>query len=383
MTLGFLRRQIEPMMTEGDGLSPAFSSSFEWMLHASSQVYQLAARLRVHLYDKDVLKQKSLPCKVLSIGNITVGGTGKTPMVQYVASLLQRLGLKVAVISRGYGGNAQGSGGIVSDGRTTLMGTQASGDEPQLLSSRLKGIPLLVGKDRYRAGKQAISRFGASVLILDDGFQHLALKRDLNLLLLDSTRPFGNGHCIPRGPLREPVDQIKRASALVLTRWAEDSHWNAQRSILETHAPGRPIFRCMHVAEKLFVAGEEKAIVLATLEGKRLFAFSGIARNESFRETVSSLGGDIVDFLEFSDHHRYSHHDIKSIWKRAKDRGVDSIITTEKDLVNLGTDIPSMPRLLVLGISISFGADAEAFASYLKTKMMPGPHVGSDLLWSP
>ncbi len=376
MTMRFLRHKIERMMTEGDGASPAFSLPFEWMLHASSEVYQLAARLRVHLYDKDVLKQKSLPCKVLSIGNITVGGTGKTPMVQYVANLLQGLGLKVAVISRGYAGNAQRCGGIVSDGRTTLMGRQASGDEPQLLSSRLKGIPLLVGKDRYRAGKQAISRFGASVLVLDDGFQHLALKRDLNLLLVDSTRPFGNGYCIPRGPLREPVAQIKRASALVLTRWAEDSHWNAQRSVLETHAPGRPIFRCMHVPETLFVVGEEKAIALATLERKRLFAFSGIARNESFRETVSNLGGDIVDFLEFSDHHRYSHHDIKSIWKRATDHRADSIITTEKDLVNLGTGIPSTPKLLVLGIGISFGKDAEAFASYLKTKMMAGPRVG-------
>jgi tetraacyldisaccharide 4'-kinase len=383
MTLDLLQRKIERMMTEGDGASPAFSSPFEWILYASSEVYQLAARLRAHLYDKDVLKQKSLPCKVLSIGNITVGGTGKTPMVQYVADLLQRFGLKVAVISRGYGGSAQGSGGIVSDGTTTWMGTQASGDEPQLLASRLKGIPLLVGRDRYQAGKLAISRFGASVLVLDDGFQHLALKRDLNLLLLDSTRPFGNGHCIPRGPLREPVAQIKRASALVLTRWAEDSHWNAQGSILETYAPGRPIFRCMHMAERLFVAGQEKPIALATLEGKRLFAFSGIARNESFRETVSGLGGDIVGFLEFSDHHQYAHHDIKSIWKRATDGRVDSIITTEKDLVNLGTDIPSTPRLLVLGIGISFGEDAEAFASYLKTKIMPGPHVGSDLLWSP
>jgi tetraacyldisaccharide 4'-kinase len=373
MTLGFLRRKIERMMTQGDEASPAFASPFEWMLHASSQVYQLAVRVRVYLYDKDVLEQKSLPCKVLSIGNITVGGAGKTPMVQYVADLLKGFGLKVAVISRGYGGNAQRSGGIVSDGRTTLMGTQASGDEPQLLASKLKGIPLLVGSDR----------FGASVLVLDDGFQHLALKRDLNLLLLDSTRPFGNGYCIPRGPLREPVDQIKRASALVLTRWAEDMHWNAQRSILETHAPGRPIFRCMHVAETLFVAGQEKPIALATLEGKRLFAFSGIARNESFRETVSALGGDIVDFLEFSDHHRYALHDIQSIWKRATDHRVDSIITTEKDLVNLGTDIPSMPKLLVLGIGISFGEDAEAFASYLETKMMGGRHMGTALLCSP
>jgi tetraacyldisaccharide 4'-kinase len=376
MTMHFLRGKIERIMLERDGASPALSSPLEWVLYASSLAYQGAVRLRVRLYHKNVLKQKGLPCKVLSIGNITVGGTGKTPMVEYVANLLQRLGLKVAVISRGYGGNAHRFGGIVSDGTTTFMGRQASGDEPQLLASKLKGIPLLVGRDRYRAGIEAIARFGVSVLVLDDGFQHLALKRDLNLLLVDSTRPFGNGHCIPRGPLREPVDQIKRASALILTRWQGVRYGEAQGAILDTHAPGRPIFRCTHVAERLFVAGEEKAIALATLEGKRLFAFSGIARNDSFRETVASLGGDIVDFIEFSDHHRYAPRHMKSIWERAADHKADSIITTEKDLVNLGADIPSTPKLLVLGIGISFGKDEEAFASYLKSKMMPGPHGG-------
>jgi len=379
MTMGFLRRKTERLMIQGDAASPAFSSAFEWMLFTCSQVYRLGVRLRVCLYDRKLLKQNSLPCKVLSIGNITVGGTGKTPMVSYVANLLRGLGLKVAVISRGYGGHAQRSGGIVSDGMTTLMGPQASGDEPQLLASKLKGIPLLIGKDRHRAGKEAMSRFGASVLVLDDGFQHLALKRDLDLLLIDSTRPFGNGHCVPRGPLREPVSQIKRASAFVLTRWTGDSHLDGQRSILEVHAPGRPVFRCRHVPETLFVAGQEKPIDLATLKGQRLFAFSGIARNESFRETVSGLGGNIVGFLEFSDHHRYARRDIEFIWKRATDHMVDSIITTEKDFVNMGTEIPSTPRLLVLGIGISFGDDAEAFASYLKTKIMGNPHIGRAL----
>jgi len=133
------------------------------------------------------------------------------------------------------------------------------------------------------------------------------------------------------------------------------------------------------VPETLFVAGQEKPIDLATLKGQRLFAFSGIARNESFRETVSGLGGNIVGFLEFSDHHRYARRDIEFIWKRATDHMVDSIITTEKDFVNMGTEIPSTPRLLVLGIGISFGDDAEAFASYLKTKIMGNPHIGRAL----
>jgi len=378
MTMGFLRRKTERLMMQRRGDLPASSSGFERMLFTCSQVYQLGVKLRLCLYDRRVLHPKGLPCQVLSIGNITVGGTGKTPMVSYVANLLKGFGVRVAVMSRGYGGYAQRSGGIVSDGRTTLMGPEASGDEPQLLASKLKGIPLLVGKDRYGAGREAIRRFGASVLVLDDGFQHLALKRDVDLLLMDSTHPFGNGYCIPRGLLREPVSQIKRASAFVLTRWAGDRHWDSQRSTLEAHAPGRPIFRCRHVPESLFVAGEDRPVDLVSLKGQRLFAFSGIGRNDAFRDTVSGLGGKIVAFLEFSDHHRYAHRDIEYIWQRATDHGVDSIITTEKDLVNVGTDIPSTPTLLVLAVGISFGDEAEAFTSYLKNEMIAQAPMGSD-----
>jgi tetraacyldisaccharide 4'-kinase len=370
--MGFstIQNTIQRVMTQGDVAAPAFSSLFEWVLYACSQVYQLAARVRIHLHSKGILEQKSLPCKVVSIGNITVGGTGKTPMVHYVANLLKGFGLKVAVISRGYGGCAQRTGGVVSDGNTILMGPEASGDEAQLLASKLSGISLFVGKDRYRAGRRAICRFGASVLVLDDAFQHLPLKRDLDLLLLDSTRPFGNGYYIPRGTLREPVEQIKRASAFILTRWTEDSNLTRERFIIEAHAEGPPIFRCKHVPETLFAAREKKSLDLETLKGQRLFAFSGIARNECFHETISKLGGCLSGFLEFPDHHRYARHDLGLIWKRARDLNVDNIITTEKDYINICTDMPPNPELLVLAVSISFGDDTEAFASYLKTQIM-------------
>jgi tetraacyldisaccharide 4'-kinase len=370
MEFSTIRNTIQSVMTQRDIAAPASSSPFQLVLYACSQVYQLAARVRISLYEKGILEQKSLPCKVVSIGNITVGGTGKTPMVHYVASLLKGLGMEVAVISRGYGGYARRSGGIVSNGKTTLMGPRASGDEPQLLASKLKGIPLLVGKDRYGAGRRAISRFGASVLVLDDAFQHLPLKRDLNLLLLDSARPFGNGHCIPRGTLREPVDQMKRASSFILTRWSGDKNLTRVNSMIETCAPGRPIFKCMHVPVRLFVADRKELLDLDSLKGRRLFAVSGIARNDSFRETVSGLKGNIVGCLEFPDHHRYSHHDLRVIWKTARDLNVDNIITTEKDYVNILTDMPSTPRLLVLAVSISFGDDTEAFASYLRSQIV-------------
>ena len=364
-----IRNSIQRVMTQGNVATPAFSSLFECVLYVCSQVFQLGVKSRIHLYDKGILKQKSLPCKVVSIGNITVGGTGKTPMVNYVANLLKGLGQRVAVISRGYGGNAQRLGGIVSDGKTTFMGPRASGDEPQLLASKLKGIPLLVGKDRYLAGRRAISSFGASVLVLDDAFQHLPLKRDINLLLLDGTRPFGNGYCFPRGTLREPVEQIKRASCFVLTQCTKDCDQIGDRSFIEAHAQGRPIFRCMHVPEKLFVAGRKESLELASLKERRLFVFSGIARNENFRNTIAKLEGNLAGFLDFPDHHRYTHEDLRLIWERARDLKVDYIVTTEKDYVNIWTELPSTPQLLVLAVSIAFGDDTEAFVSYLKSQI--------------
>jgi len=364
--MGSLRRRIERTMTQGDGAAHLFSSPFEWVLYACSGVYELAVRLRVCLYDKGFFRQEGLPCKVVSIGNLTVGGTGKTPMVHYVANLLKGIGLEVAVISRGYGGKAQRSGGLVSDGKTTLMGPEASGDEPQLLASKLREIPVFVGKDRCRASRRAVGEFGASVIILDDGFQHLRIERDLDLLLLDSTRPFGNGYCIPRGTLREPVEQMKRATAIVLTRWEETGGPTREQSIIEAFAEGRPIFKCIHVPEALYLGGKEESLDLASLGGRRLFAFSGIGRNESFRETIGELEGDLAGFRGFPDHHQYSHRDLRSIWKRARDLRVDNIITTEKDFVKIHTEIPATPPLLVLTISISFGDNGEHFDSYVR-----------------
>jgi len=364
--MGSLRRKIERTMTQGGGAARPFSSPFERTLCACSRVYELAMRLRLCLYHKGIVRQRRLPCKVVSIGNLTVGGTGKTPMVHYVANLLKGIGLEVAVISRGYGGHAQRSGGVVSNGKTTLMGPEASGDEPQLLAAKLNDIPLLVGKDRCRAARQAIREFRASVLVLDDGFQHLRVKRDLDLLLLDSTRPFGNGYCIPRGTLREPVEEMKRATAIVLTRWTGISSSTRERSIIGACAKGRPVFKCMHVPEALYPAGKEESLDFASLKGRRLFAFSGLARNESFQETIGKLQGHLVGFSEFPDHHRYSNRDLRSIWKRARHLKVDNIITTEKDFVKICTGIPATPPLLVLAISISFGDDGERFDSYVR-----------------
>ncbi|RLB88282.1 MAG: tetraacyldisaccharide 4'-kinase [Deltaproteobacteria bacterium] len=367
-----LQNRIQKVIIQADTDDQRLSRPVERILYTCSRIYELAVRLRIYLYENGIFKQRSLPCKVISIGNITVGGTGKTPMTQYIANLLKGFGLKVAVLSRGYGGLAQGSGGIVSDGNKILMPPDVSGDEPQLLASGLNGIPVLVGKDRYRAGRQAIESFAPSVLVLDDAFQHLALKRDLNLLLLDSATPFGNGHCLPRGRLREPPEQILRASAFIFTRWTGKNDLTQATSMVRAHAGERPVFKCAHVPESLFLPAREEFLDPRSLKNRRLFAFSGIARNDNFRNTLSDLGADIAGFQEFPDHHRYSSHDLETIWKMARDLNVDNIVTTEKDYINIQTEIPPTPELLVLTISISFGNEAETFANYLKSKLIDG-----------
>ncbi len=188
------------------------------LLTLLSKAYGTGVRLRRNAYASGFLKQKKLPCTVISIGNLTTGGTGKTPMTIYVAEQVRRLGYRVAVLSRGYKGAAEKSGGIVSDGNAVLMDPLSAGDEPFLLAASLKGIPVLVGHDRYQSGMHAINRFQTEVVILDDAFQHLALFRDVNLLLLDSSLPFGNGHLLPRGSLREPVSALDFSDALIMTR---------------------------------------------------------------------------------------------------------------------------------------------------------------------
>ncbi|MGA8180790.1 MAG: tetraacyldisaccharide 4'-kinase, partial [Desulfobacterales bacterium] len=188
------------------------------LLSMASKVYGGAAKLKRIFYEKSILKSKKLSCPVVSIGNITAGGTGKTPMAIYVANIARDLGYKVAIISRGYKGKAEKNGGIVSDGKALLMTAEIAGDEPYMMAARLRDVPIIVGKNRFKAGRLAIRKFEPDILVLDDGFQHLKLQRDLDLVLLDYRKPFGNGHLLPRGVMREPASALSCAAAIILTR---------------------------------------------------------------------------------------------------------------------------------------------------------------------
>ncbi|MDQ7838414.1 MAG: tetraacyldisaccharide 4'-kinase [Thermodesulfobacteriota bacterium] len=215
-----------------------------YLLSPLGYLYGQIMRLRAKLYDFGLFKTRSLPCRVISIGNLTLGGTGKTPLTIWLARYLKDKGQKVAIVSRGYKAKNKGSVSIVADGQRTLLGPDEAGDEPFMMASSLPGVPLLIGKKRFPVGMRAIEDFSPDVVLFDDGYQHLGLARDLNLLLLRTVKPFGNGRVFPAGTLREPLSALKRADAFILTYAEEDSGsvMEEQRLFLQKRFPDKPVF---------------------------------------------------------------------------------------------------------------------------------------------
>jgi len=370
MHLKSMKKKIAQILFQGE--IHASPNPFSTLLYLLSLLYRGFVRQRICLYRCGVFKSRKLPCTVISVGNITVGGVGKTPVVIYIVELLKDLGYNVAVLSRGYKGKSYKRGGIVSDGRNVFMNSSVAGDEPYLMAQRLKDVAVLVGKNRFKMGCEAIRRFHTQILVMDDGFQHMQLDRDIDLLLLDSTKPFGNGYCIPRGPLREPLAGIKRASAIVLTRHKSTVCQAGTDFKKEVSDEKTPVFRCKHIPTRISVAGSRRSLAVTSLKGQKLFAFSGISRNDSFRKTVTDLGGTIEGYVDFFDHHPYSPEDLLLIWKQASKFNVDNVVTTEKDYVRIRTGLPKTPPLLILEVSISFGSDNDVFERYITNRISKG-----------
>jgi tetraacyldisaccharide 4'-kinase len=315
-----------------------------------SLLYGGAIRSRVFLYTSGLLKPKRLPCPVISVGNITVGGTGKTPLVMALARRLMERGIPVAILSRGYKGKGR-SRALVSDGHRILLSLEESGDEPFLMAGSLKGIPILVGKDRFVNGRTAIQQFGVHALLLDDGYQHLQLYRDLNILLIDSNIGFGDRHLLPRGLLREPLSYLRRADLILLTKVEHPEECRRLEEKLREIHPSSPIFHSDYEPIDLIgPKGEQED--LHSLRGKRGLAISGIANPGYFLSLLKKCGMEIVKEAIFPDHHLYTAEDLTSIEKQG--RGVDWFLTTEKDMVKMSKiNIGHLPiRALRIGIRI-------------------------------
>jgi tetraacyldisaccharide 4'-kinase len=310
--------------------------------------YGGAVRARNRLFDSGFLKQRRIGCPVISVGNLTVGGTGKTPMVILLAGMLKDRKLRPAVLSRGYGGKNRADVLVVSDGKRVLAGPDEAGDEPVLIARRLRDIPVLAGPKRVITGKYALEHFGVDAILLDDGFQHRYLKRDLDIVLLDSRQPLGNGFLLPRGPLREPPSALGRADVLAFTRSERGSAGPVDER-LSGILSGR-VFLRTRVRPTSFTAPDGEERPLSFLQGKRVFAFAGIAQPDSFRQTIESMGAVIAGFRAFPDHHRYRAEDLGRIQNEAGLARADILLATEKDVVKLSGASQPPPWVHALAI---------------------------------
>lgn len=341
--------------------------SFDQVLAGCASVYKAGVELRYALYRRGFFKTRHLNCPVIAIGNLAVGGSGKTPMAVWLAKMLVEKRLRPVVISRGYRGTFEGEAAVVSDGRDVFLDAETCGDEPYMMAME-KAFPVVVGKDRYKAGLMALEAFAPDVIILDDGFQHLKLGRDLNLVLLDYRQPLGNGRMLPAGRLRETLCMAKdRIDAVVFTRCPPDAFQldafqeSGRRSfagdIIEV-LPSVPVFCCMHepfVAQLLPAGGNNTDDFQSRrLKGKTAVLFSGLARNASFAQSVQDLGVNIADHLEFCDHYRYKEPDFNRISARAKALNVDLILTTQKDWVKVNPVCFRDVTVAVIGIRLRF-----------------------------
>jgi tetraacyldisaccharide 4'-kinase len=369
--MDILRRKIERVMVSDkpfSRLSPVF------VLTTLSVIYGAAVRLRAGAYRSGRLKSRKLPCKVISIGNITTGGTGKTPMTLYLTERLHRLGWHPAVVSRGYKGGAEDTGGVVSDGRKLILTSAAAGDEPYLLASRLLSVavPVVVGRNRFDAGMMAVKHFKPDVIILDDAFQHLQLSRDIDLVLLDCRRPFGNMYLLPRGTLREPVSALSRGDIFILTRAVAGSNRIHCGGLPDGILRGRPIYRSVHIPELVswieagrgmtaHEAERGEAGDINRLTGRRVFAFAGIADNGDFKKSVQELNCDLRGFMGFADHHHYTDRDVAALLQAVRQSDAEIICTTEKDAVRIAPDMQWPRDLAVIGAGISFGGYGSVF----------------------
>ncbi|MFP4057308.1 MAG: tetraacyldisaccharide 4'-kinase [Candidatus Brocadiia bacterium] len=310
-------------------------------LRLLSGPYWLACTGRLVLYNAGLLMSHELEARVLSVGNITTGGTGKTPMVIWLARWLQQRGIPTAILSRGYGPKAPKQAGQT--------------DEMLIFRRYLPTVPHVVGKDRRRTGSRAIREQGVECLVLDDGFQHLAVGRDLDIVLVDSLMPFGFGHLLPRGLLREPLRGLRRADVVVLTRCdlcPKDFLAELHRTIQDVGGPGR-VVESAHRPCRFYHHATEESRPLGWVEGRRAYAFSALGNPAAFPRTLETLGATVVHHRAFRDHHWYQPDDLRAIAAHAGELGADTVVTTEKDAVKIRSFPETAPPLYVLAVEFA------------------------------
>ena len=352
-----------------------------------SLIYGQLVNLKLSMYHIGWFKKERLTCFVISLGNVTVGGTGKTPTAQHLAREIRDMGYRVAILNRGYRAKWRGAVGIVSDGHALKMDAETAGDEAFMLAKHLPNVPVLIGPERAVTGRYAIEHFGAQVAILDDGYQHWQLERDMDILLVDAVNVFGNGYLLPRGTLREPLSHIDRADVCLMTKvdqaapgaieyiWETFRSYNQDGLILESIHQPRQFVRLADWYEDIAAGG----VPVTELRGKKVLAVSAIGNPASFEQTLADLGIEIVESMRYPDHHDYGEKDMAEVLYRAETLGVEAIIITEKDAVKVPGDVVRAKwriPMYVISVEVTFQKGQEAFFSTLKEalaeKLRPG-----------
>ena len=339
-------------------------------LKALSFLFAFVVSVRYLLYKAGILRRYPLGIQVISIGNVTAGGTGKTPVTELFARTLAAKGRKVAILSRGYRRKEASWWQrmftqvidpplVVSDGKRVRLDSAVGGDEPYMLASNLPGVAVVVDRDRVKAGRYAIKRLGCDTIILDDGFQYQRLKHSVEVVLVDATNPFGNGNMLPRGILREPVRHLKRADIIFLTKCRGD----VSETIAEIKKYNKKaeIVKCSHSPKVLKDVWSREEFPLSWLEGKTVCTLSGIASPKGFENSLRHLGAKVVWCERYADHHRYDSSEILYALNRTADMGSDALVTTEKDAVRFPRFETVPVKCLYLRIAIDILDGVESF----------------------
>ena len=362
---------------EVDGLFPHLIMG---ILYIFSLIYGLLVNIKLAGYKYGIFQKQKLDCFVISLGNVTVGGTGKTPTAQRLARDIRDMGYRVVILNRGYRAKWHGEVGIVSDGKRLHMDAAEAGDEAYMLAKHLPEVPVLIGAERAKTGRYAMEHFGAAVAILDDGYQHWQLERDLDILLVDAVNVFGNGYILPRGTLREPISHISRADICLMTKVDQAAagscdyiretvhRYNPEARIVESiHQP-----RCFIPLTEWYVNIASQGIDIAQMRGKRIMAVSAIGNPASFEQTLSDLGAVIIESLRYPDHHDYAMSEMTDIFQQAENAGAEAIVITEKDAVKIPADVArekwSIP-IYVICVEVNFQKGSEGLADLLKKRL--------------
>src|SRR5574342_98337 len=330
-------------------------------LSTAAAVFRAVLTARSASYRIGLLSTRGLDAPVISIGNVTVGGTGKTPLAEVVVLALREMGARPALISRGYGRRTSGVRIVADDGGPRL-GPRDGGDEPVLLAERLPGVPIVVGESRYEAGAVAVGTCFANALVLDDGFQHRTLHKDLDIVVVSGSDPWGNGRLFPRGSLREPLSALRRAGLVVVTNPPTAAATREVDRVLRRRGSAATVLSGVYRPTALWRGDHGRADAPEAVRGRKVFMLAGLAAPAGFVATAESLGADVTGLAEFPDHHWYTPDDLARVAARARETEAEAVLTTEKDWVRLREVPRGNVPFWVLSVRVDMGADGAARA---------------------